>query len=165
MWASILLCAVATAMSMAVLATLTPTRLRCEYLANPVGINESAPRLSWALQSTEKGDRQTEYRILVASTRANLDDGIGDMWDSGSVASDETVNIAYRGTPLASGQRVWWSVQVTDKDGGESEWADCSWWEKGIEARDWHAKWIGRPDPAKPKLEIGKSKWIWFPEG
>ena len=44
---------------------LRPTRLRCEYLENPLGIDVPEPRLSWILESTARGRRQTTYRILV----------------------------------------------------------------------------------------------------
>ena len=65
----------------------TATDLRCEYLVNPIGIDQTAPRLSWRIESNVRGVRQTAYRILVASTRQNIDDNRGDLWDSGKVES------------------------------------------------------------------------------
>ena len=67
--------------------------LRCEYLNDPAGIDETLPRLSWKLKSELRGERQTAYRILVASSRKLLDEGKGDLWDSGRVAGGETVNV------------------------------------------------------------------------
>jgi len=37
----------------------TVTRLRCEYAVNPLGIDAARPRLSWALESSRRGTRQT----------------------------------------------------------------------------------------------------------
>ena len=41
-----------------------PTRLRCEYLANPLGINGAKPNLGWMIeergQRSEIGDRKSE---------------------------------------------------------------------------------------------------------
>jgi hypothetical protein len=73
--------------------------LRCEYGTNPMGIEVSAPRLSWKLQSSVGGARQSAYRILVSSSRERLASDRGDLWDSGRVASDDTVLIPYAGKP------------------------------------------------------------------
>ena len=32
--------------------------LRCEYLKNPLGIDIASPRLSWVLESEERGQKQ-----------------------------------------------------------------------------------------------------------
>ena len=50
------------------LSGLKPVRLRCEYLANPLGIDVWEPRLRWALESESNGQTQTAYRILAASS-------------------------------------------------------------------------------------------------
>src|SRR6185436_14005092 len=54
--------------------------LRCEYLANPQGIDATQPRLSWILNSEERGQRQIAYQVLVASTPAKLAQDHGDLW-------------------------------------------------------------------------------------
>ncbi len=76
--------------------------LRCEYLENPLGIDETAPRLSWTLQSDRRGQRQTAYQVLVASSPELLGQDRGDLWDSGRVASDETAQVVYAGKTLGS---------------------------------------------------------------
>src|SRR5687767_1192618 len=95
------------AIPMAAAATLTPTRLRCEHLVDPMGIDVHVPRLTWIVESHERGQRQSGYRILVSSSPALLGKGKGDLWDSGRVASDETALIEYRGRALKSGERAW----------------------------------------------------------
>jgi len=42
-----------------------PSGLRCEYLADPVGIDVPQPRLSWVLEHSARGERQTAYQVLV----------------------------------------------------------------------------------------------------
>ena len=52
--------------------TILPEHLRCEYLFNPLGIDEPQPRLSWELKSLDtnaRGLEQTAFQVLVASTR------------------------------------------------------------------------------------------------
>ncbi len=93
-------------------AALAAVRLRCEYLANPLGIDTRWPRLSWLLESDEPGQKQTAYRILVASTEEQLAKDEADLWDSGKVASSETANVPYAGRPLKSRQRCYWKVMV-----------------------------------------------------
>ena len=38
------------------------TSLRCEYLADPLGIDVEKPRLSWVVESAKRGERQTAYQ-------------------------------------------------------------------------------------------------------
>jgi alpha-L-rhamnosidase len=67
---------------------LRPADLRCEYLANPLGIDVDKPRLSWVCQSSQRCQKQTAYRLLVSGSRDKLDKNIGDLWDTGKVRSD-----------------------------------------------------------------------------
>jgi alpha-L-rhamnosidase len=68
---------------------LTVSRLLVDGAADPIGIDAAPPRLSWRLESDVRGQRQTAYRVLVASSRATLDKEMGDLWDSGQVTSNE----------------------------------------------------------------------------
>ena len=97
---------------------LRPVQLRCEYLVNPLGIETSAPRLSWRVESDQRGQRQTAYRILAASTAERLAKDEGDLWDSGKVVSDQTVNVPYGGQPPLS--LCHWKVRVWDREDQES---------------------------------------------
>jgi hypothetical protein len=56
--------------------------LRCEYRTDPVGIDVAEPLLFWRLESETPGQRQTAYLVLVASSHKQLDEGVGDLWDS-----------------------------------------------------------------------------------
>ena len=129
-------------------AVLTATKLRCEYLENPIGIDARQPRLSWIVESAERGQKQTAYQIQVAKSVAGQECLTwGDLWDSGKVSSSATSQIAYAGKPLTSSQRCLWRVRVWDKDGQPSAfWSwDRASWEMGLlEAKDWKGKWIAR---------------------
>lgn len=123
---------------------LTVKNLRCEYLGNPLGIDVTRPRLSWVLESAKRGQMQTAYRILVASSKENLEKDTGDLWDSGKVESDRSIQVVYKGTPLKSHNHCFWKVRVWDKDGGESAWSLPAMWTMGLlNASDWKATWIG----------------------
>ena len=127
-------------------------RLRCEYLVDPLGIDARAPRLSWIVTSDERGQRQTACQILVASSRELLDAGTGDLWDTGKLASDETVLVPYGGKPLASRMECFWKVRAWDKDGQETAWSAPASWSMGLlEPSDWEGRWIGQSVDSFPK--------------
>ncbi|MBE3124283.1 MAG: hypothetical protein IMZ57_01330 [Acidobacteria bacterium] len=60
-------------------ATLKPFGLRCEYAINPLGVDRPRPIFSRKLESEIRGERQTAYRVLVASARPLLDRSAGDL--------------------------------------------------------------------------------------
>ncbi len=138
------------------------SRLRSEYRVDPIGLDVTAPRLEWRLESSVRDERQSAYRVLAASSRVHLDADEGDLWDSGKVDSDQTTQVVYAGAALHSRQQVFWKVRVWDKDGVDSGWSPVATWEMGLlAASDWHAKWISLAGPAfRPGLS-----WIWYPEG
>lgn len=137
--------------------------LEVEHAREPLGIDVRQPRLSWKLASQRRGERQTGYRILVASEPSRLSPGRADVWDSGEVESRRSTGIAYGGPQLESSMRYFWTVRVRDRDGRASAWSRPASWEMGLlEPSDWTAEWIGAPKPVKPTLD--GARWIWFPE-
>lgn len=136
--------------------------LRCEYLRNPLGIDCLRPRLSWILRSDLRGQKQTAYRILVATNPEFLANDKGDLWDSGKVASDQSVLVEYSGKPLQSRQRCYWKLQVWDKEGHPTPWSPAAFWSMGLLTNDdWKGKWIGLDE----KSSLEQADWIWYPEG
>ncbi len=128
-------------------AALRPTQLCCEFALNPAGVDVLQPRLFWKLDSTVRGERQSAYQILVATSEKNLARDRGDLWDSGKISSDETARIRYDGRPLASAQLVFWKVRAWDAHGKVSRWSQPAEWTMGLLTdADWQAKWIGAAD-------------------
>ncbi|MEI6050952.1 MAG: family 78 glycoside hydrolase catalytic domain, partial [Bacteroidota bacterium] len=126
--------------------------LRCEYLSNPFGIDIVNPRLSWIIESSRRGERQTAFQILVASSSDKLSQNIGDLWDSHKVKSGQTTQLEYSGKPLVSGIQCYWKVRIWDMNGKVSDWSKPALWTMGlIDAKDWQGKWIGvnEPSPAE----------------
>ena len=131
--------------------------LRSEYRVDPQGMDCLKPRLSWVIGSNRRGELQTAYQVLVASTPERLARDEGDLWDSGKVASDQSNQIEYAGKPLASRQRCSWRVRVWDKDQAPSAWSQPAAWSMGLlKDDDWRAAWIGvEPAAAKPPPAAG----------
>jgi len=130
---------------------LSATDLRCECRADPLGIDAMRPRLSWVLQSSEtsRGQRQSAYRILVASSPRLLAQNKGDLWDSGKVLSAAQNQVPYEGKPLKSWQECHWKVEVWDGRAA-GNWSKPARWEMGIlKPKDWAGGWLndGKPSP------------------
>jgi alpha-L-rhamnosidase len=129
-------------------AAFQPVALRCEYRVNPQGVDEARPRLTWRVESAERGQKQTAYQILVASSAAGLKKNVGDLWDSGKITGNETVNVVYAGRPLASRQQCFWKVCVWDKDGA-AKWSGPGSWTMGLlKDGNWKADYISFRDTA-----------------
>ena len=125
---------------------LTPVALRCEYRVNPQGLDEAQPRLTWRVESSARGAKQMAYQILVASSAEDLRKNSGDLWDSGQVAGDQTVNVVYAGKTLASGQECFWKVGVWDA-AGKAHWSAAASWTMGLlRPEDWQADYISFRD-------------------
>ena len=124
--------------------SITPSSLRCEYLVSPLAIDTREPRLSWMIESNVRGARQTAYQIIVSGTAAKTAANEGDLWDTGKVASSQTIQIAYQGRPLNSLQQCFWKVRTWDQNNKPSSWSKPAQWTMGLmESSDWSAQWIG----------------------
>lgn len=151
----------ASLITLAVVASATPVHLRCEYLQNPLGIDAPTPHLSWQSDNAERNWKQTAYQILVASSLDRLQSGQADVWDSGKINSDESVDIAYHGSALESRRRYYWRVRVWDAAGKASVSGEEAWWEMGLlRSTDWQSKWIYWKDPDLA-ADRAAMRWIW----
>src|SRR5580704_13073317 len=118
-------------------------QLTCEYLHEPLGVDTLRPRLSWQLAATGRGQAQTAYQILVASSPRWLARHQGDLWNSRRVKSSQSVQIPYAGQRLQSSQRYYWKVRTWDRAGKPSAWSAPTFWEMGLlKPGDWQAQWI-----------------------
>lgn len=122
---------------------------QCEYRETPLGIDTDTPYFTWQLADSKqtKGQVQTAYRILVASSEKLLSQGKADLWDSGKVETSQSVLVKYAGKPLTSNQDCYWKVQVYDKEGKASRWSAVGRFSIGLlSAADCKGKWIYCPD-------------------
>ncbi len=121
--------------------------LRCESQGDPLGVDVATPHLSWGLSGSERTQRQTAYRILVASSLDRLRQNRGDQWDSGKVASSEQSGVEYGGPALRSNQQCFWKVMVWDQVGKGSRWSRAGSWTMGLLGPgEWKAKWVQSPE-------------------
>ncbi len=79
---------------------------KIEHRANPLGIDTSAPRFSWKLDTPVNNTLQESYRIVVSC-------GTQIVWDSGVVESQQSVCVVYAGAPLLPKTEYKVSLSVT----------------------------------------------------
>jgi alpha-L-rhamnosidase len=116
--------------------------LRCEYKVDPLGIDVPKPRLSWQLESGERGVIQTSYQVRVAASEADLAKN-KTIWDSGVQNSEASIQVEYDGPPLESMGSYSWQVRIADNHGHLSAWSSPGHWEMGLlHAKDWKTQWI-----------------------
>jgi alpha-L-rhamnosidase len=139
-----------------------PVHLRTNSLAAPIGLDTAQPLFSWQSVSNLPNWKQSAYEILVATDERLLSPGKADGWDSGRIASPESVNIPYAGAALRPQQRYVWAVRVWDGAGKPGDWARSTFETGLLSASDWKAQWIMRKDPADA-AEIAAVRWIWLP--
>lgn len=135
------------------LCQMRPTRLRTNSLQHALGVGlATPPRLSWALEATAgtaaRGLVQSAYRVSACSSESCA---TADVWDSGRVASSETLEVAVRAAGLGPSQRVHWKVQVWDGGGAACEPSALAWFETALapgEAGWAGSEWLARFAPA-----------------
>jgi len=106
-------------------AAAAPESLTVEMLSGAVQaeISDPKPEFGWTLQSPHRGEIQTAYRVLVASSLDALNRNEADTWDSGKVESDASVDVEYAGKPLQGGQTYHWKVKAWLRHAGEGAWS------------------------------------------
>ncbi len=149
---------------------LSPVRiyaLTCEHLANPIGIGNRQPRLSWKLRSDRAGEIQVAWQIRAASSLSGLKNGPPDLWDSGKIDSGQSVLVPWNGKALGSRSQVFWQVRVWDKDGRPTAWSGVASFELGLldTATDWDGRWITADLPRYDVEECALAKSYWINAG
>ena len=117
-----------------------------EQQVHPQPLATATPRFCWNYETLESNLEQLDYRIIVASTEEKVNNGIGDLWDSGVTASSQMLYVPYAGKPLQSRDRAYWKVIATVSNGNAKtkvESAVNAFEISLLNQDDWKAQWIG----------------------
>lgn len=100
-----------------------PSGLMVNLLSKPESavITSSQPNFSWIVAG--EASMQSGYQILLASDENILKQNKGDVWDSGKVASDKSISVAYTGNQLKESFTYWWKVRTWNQSGEESNYS------------------------------------------
>ncbi|MFG3026151.1 alpha-L-rhamnosidase N-terminal domain-containing protein [Streptomyces sp. NPDC048254] len=122
-----------------------------EHHREPLGIGESAPRLSWRRVTDAADWRQAAHQVEITAADGTV------TADTGRVASAESVLVPWPGPRLGSRDRVGVRVRVWGEGEDEpSPWSPTAHAETGLlEPTDWTARPV-TPDraPAEEPLPV-----------
>ena len=110
----------------------------------PFGVaQKDQTTFSWKIKSKSNHWTQGAYQILVATSEENINNTIGDYWDSGEILSDNQLYIPYKGKTLMPGEKYYWKVKVWEKNGKEYRWSDVKSFDTPLNyPQNWKAQWI-----------------------
>ncbi len=125
----------------AAVAVVNPT---CDRLPDATGVGLTRPVFGWELSSKDRGELQTAFRVLVATSAAKLETGRADVWDSGRREGSETAFVPYGGPRLDPGRAYFWKVAAWGRDGGAPAWSGTARFVTELAGpADWSgARWI-----------------------
>ncbi|MEM6377062.1 MAG: alpha-L-rhamnosidase C-terminal domain-containing protein [Bacteroidota bacterium] len=117
---------------MGILVTAQPSNLTIEQIRKPglVKIIDSRPEFGWTLPAT--AEYQTGYQILLSSTQSLIQQDQGDIWDSGQIWSNQSVEVALGAAALAENTTYFWKVRYYDVDGKASEYSKVQAFQTGV---------------------------------
>jgi alpha-L-rhamnosidase len=119
-----------------------PEGLLVNGVSNPLAIDRDATRFTWMSPDATRGEAQTAYQVLVASSPELLAAGTADYWDSGKVDSDQSASVEYAGKPLPPIARFWWKVRIWDQTSKASHYSEPVYFDTGLNQDEWTAQYI-----------------------
>lgn len=123
--------------------------LKVEYAQMPMAVSVQCPRFAWQMTSDDafRGWQQSAYQISV------VDESGKEMWNSGKVSSNQSLNIPYAGEKLKPATRYQWKLKVWNQK--NELMTENSFFETALTMADdakraaWNgAKWIGKSGDA-----------------
>ncbi|MDR1817111.1 MAG: glycoside hydrolase family 78 protein, partial [Puniceicoccales bacterium] len=120
------------------------------------------PRFSWKTATGAPNFIQGGYQIIVASSPEKLAANTGDIWDSGRVASRDSVLVPFAGDArkLVANGLYFWKARAWDAAGNALPWSDPQRFSVGLLGEsDWRgADWLAlEKDNPKERIVPGLS--------
>ena len=119
-----------------------PGNLKCEYLVNPLGIDNPHPRFTWQMTDNRLGASQTAYQMFVGTDSGEVANQSGNVWNSRKISSSQNL-IKYQGDSLKPFTKYYWSLMFWDQNHKSSVIAPVASFETGmIDIKNWQGSWI-----------------------
>ena len=142
--------------------------LKVEYQKAPLAVEVKSPRFSWQMTADDdlKGWRQTAYEIIVTDEKGKQ------VWNSGVVKSDASLNVSYQGEALSPVTRYHWTLNVWNQK--KEKLTATSSFETGLMMRDDYnhsvtsllQRQVDAATDANARLKAwGEARWIGRKEG
>ncbi len=130
-----------------------PEGLICELLRAPekAVITDPQPEFGWIVNDSRRGAAQSAWQILVATSRELLNSEKGDMWDSGKIMSDQSINLEYQGRNLQPNKSYYWKVRTWDGENIASPYSAI---------QEFHTGRLVGMLPESKWIQRGKTEWV-----
>jgi hypothetical protein len=102
-----------------------------------VEIAHKQPLFGWIVPAQKDNTLQVAYRVIVSSTLDNASEQHGDMWDSGRISSEQSINVKYQGSDLQPNSVYFWKVKTWDNHGNASEFSKIQTFKTAGELSDY----------------------------
>jgi hypothetical protein len=85
-----------------------------EFIKQPseILLKDKTPEFGWIVP--KEAVSQLAYQILVASSKINIDNNIGDIWNSNQVQGIKSSNVTFQGKELKTDNEYFWKVRIWD---------------------------------------------------
>lgn len=103
--------------------TAAPTNLTVETIRkhDKTKLVDAHREFGWRVAAEAKF--QSAYQVLVASSKANIDNNIGDVWNSGQVRGSQSNNIELTSISLKANAKYFWKVRIWDENNRVSRYS------------------------------------------
>lgn len=118
------------------------TKMQCEYLDSPLGIDAVKPRFTWLFEGDAKDFIQKAYQIEIASSPDRLSKGEADIWTSPKIEGSVPYADYAGDKDLESHKKYYWKVTVWGADDKEIVSKSSTFETAKLAQSDWVAKWI-----------------------
>lgn len=126
-------------------------QLEVDEFEKPLGLDNPNPNFSWVIKSNEYNLQQSHYQIFVATDKVFSKKSM--VWDSGKIASDESVYSSYKGKPLTYDTRYYWTVKVWHNHSSRPLQSQISSWTTGLmKTEGWDSRWISVKEEDNSKV-------------
>ncbi len=116
--------------------------LQCEYLENPIGIDEPAPRFTWQMEGEWIDSTTVSFQILMDTDESKLKTSENVFWNSGILRSSQQL-VVYDGKALKPFTKYYWRVMVFNQLQKKIAISPVSYFETGMMfSSNWLGRWI-----------------------
>jgi alpha-L-rhamnosidase len=139
-----------------------PTGLMVEFIREPATIvlNDNTPDFAWIVP--KNAIAQSAYQILISSSKENIDNNIGDVWNSKQVRSNASFNVSYTGTPLKPNTTYFWKVRIWDIDNRTSKYSVSQQFQVSADEKSISTSNIFQVEKKQGKVFLNKGNGSYF---
>ena len=139
-----------------------PTGLTVEYIRQSANVlvKDNTPEYAWIVP--QAAGSQGAYQILVASSKSNINNNIGDVWNSGQTRKNTSSNVSHKGKTLESGKQYFWKVRIWDEDNRTGDYSEVQFFKMGTPDNQLTTANIFQLDYINPQNFTRKSNGIYF---